>query len=121
MSQQFELTFDEYSLQALETAQYPDIGGSGLPYVVFGLCGEAGEVAEKVKKLYRDTAFTGDVSTLTDEQKDQVAKEAGDCLWYLSELCRQLGVPLSKVAEMNIAKLRARKLGGKINGSGDSR
>lgn len=80
-------------------------------YPALGLAGEAGEVADKVKKWIRDGKF----------DKEAVAKELGDVLWYVAVLSSELGYPLSTIAEMNIDKLSLRKDRGKIQGEGDNR
>jgi NTP pyrophosphatase (non-canonical NTP hydrolase) len=80
------------------------------------MVGEAGEVADKVKKVIRD-----DHGIMTDEKKLEIAKELGDVLWYLAQLSTELGFALDKVAEMNIEKLYSRKERGVISGSGDNR
>ena len=78
--------------------------------------GETGELQEKVKKLYRD--HNGD---LTDERKRAIALEAGDVLWYLSQVAALIGLPLSEVARLNIEKLEDRRTRGVLAGSGDAR
>ena len=109
------MNFTEYQAAALETAVYPD-RGENLYYPAIGLNGEAGEVAEKVKKLMRDHG-----GVLTDEYAESIAKELGDCLWYISEVATQIGASLEAIAQMNIDKLESRKVRGKIQGEGDYR
>jgi NTP pyrophosphatase (non-canonical NTP hydrolase) len=77
-----------------------------------GLVGEAGEVSEKVKKLFRDK------SKFTDEE---VLKELGDVLFYTTALANIFGGSLRKVMEMNMAKLDDREQRGVLKGSGDNR
>ena len=102
------MTFDEYQEFARSTAIYPD--ECKITYPTLGLCGEAGEVAEKVKKHMRDG------KTLVG-----VGLELGDVLWYISALADDLGVTLEEVAQANVDKLRSRMERGKIGGSGDHR
>ncbi len=83
---------------------------------VLGLVDEAGEVAGKLKKLYRDKK-----GILDDDYKKLIAKELGDVLWYLSALSRKLGFSLSEIAEMNLEKLNSRKERGRLHGDGDNR
>lgn len=83
---------------------------------ILGLPGEAGEVADKFKKIIRDQA-----GEITAEDRDEIVKELGDVMWYVALTAEYLGVPLSEVGERNIAKLSSRRERGKIGGSGDNR
>jgi len=85
-------------------------------YPTLGLTSEAGEVAGKVKKIFRDR--NGEV---TDADRDALTLELGDVLWYLAELCTQLGISLDDVAATNIEKLRDRTERGQLAGDGDHR
>lgn len=109
------MTFSEYQQAARTTAQYPQLGNN-VYYPTLGLAGEAGEVAEKIKKLMRD-----DNGTLTDERRQALKKELGDVLWYVAALCSELGLDMNAVAELNVAKLRDRHERGAIQGDGDNR
>lgn len=112
------MTFDEYQKAAHETAIYPD--EIALAYVTMGLAGEAGEIANKVKKIYRDGE--SDVrAEFTARGDESLAKELGDVLWYCAELATVIGVSLGDVAEANLRKLTARKCSGTLGGSGDNR
>ena len=106
---------DTYQDCAADTAVYPVLGHA-IVYPALGLAGEAGEVAEKVKKAMRD-----DGQELTDERRQGIMKELGDVLWYVSEVARQAGFKLSEIAWGNIEKLAERKERGAINGEGDER
>jgi NTP pyrophosphatase (non-canonical NTP hydrolase) len=101
------LTFNAYQKAARRTAIYTD----RITYPTLGLCGEAGEVAEKIKKFMRD-------GVLNDKE---VAKELGDVLWYIANLAEDLGYDLAEIADMNLEKLADRKNRGVIRGSGDNR
>lgn len=81
-----------------------------------GLVGEAGEIANKVKKIMRDEG--GHVSM---DKKSQLADEAGDVFWYLSQLASELGFNLEAIAKRNAAKLSDRAARGVLQGSGDNR
>lgn len=110
------MTFEEYAAAAGATAVYPgrhEFGGRA--YAALGLTGEAGEVAEKVKKLWRDNG------ELTAEVCESVAYELGDVLWYVAAMAYEIGYPLEVVAEMNVDKLRSRRDRGVLAGSGDDR
>ena len=108
-------TFDNYQAMARETAVYPNIG-QNLSYPTLGLCGEAGEVAEKVKKLLRDKDGMSD-NVFIYEMK----RELGDVLWYISNICSELGITLASVAAHNLEKLKKREEENKLHGSGDNR
>lgn len=105
---------NEYQLCALETADYPQ--EMKIVYPTLGLAGESGEVAEKVKKTYRDNNGIWD-----KERKLSAASEVGDCLWYIAVISNDLGFTLQEIAEMNYEKLQSRKKRNKIHGDGDNR
>lgn len=108
------MTFDEYQQFTESTAVYPK--ENGLLYVVLGLCGEAGEIAEKVKKVLRD-----DNAEFTPEKKWEIAMEIGDVFWYCNRLVDELGFDMSEIVEENIKKLNSRKERNVLGGSGDNR
>ncbi len=109
------MNFDEYQTRSRETAIYPD-RGSNYVYPTLGLAGEAGEVAEKVKKVIRDKN-----GIMDQETKEKLSKELGDVLWYVAQLATELDLSLDDVAEANITKLQSRKERGSLSGSGDMR
>ncbi len=109
------MDFNAYQAAARRTAQYPDMGRN-LCYPTLGLAGEAGEVAEKVKKIQRDNGGVVD-----DARREALKKELGDVLWYVAALCSELGFDMNEVAELNVAKLHDRHQRGAIRGSGDDR
>lgn len=112
-----DIEASEYQHRAGETAVYPGIGSTqGLLYTALGLAGEAGEVANKVKKVIRD-----DGGVLTDERRAQIEKEAGGVAWYLAQLSFELGTPLGAIMRENLAILEARQESGTIHGDGDER
>ena len=106
------MNFKEYQTQTKETAIYP----KGFTYPALGLSGEAGEVAEHIKKALRD-----DDGKMTPERKEKLKKELGDVLWYLSQLSTELGLDLAEVAQCNLDKLAGRKSKGTLQGSGSDR
>ncbi len=83
---------------------------------ILGITGEAGETADKFKKIIRDK--DGEMS---DEDKEAIIKELGDVLWYVASIARYLDTSLSEVAEGNIQKLEDRKARNKLHGEGDNR
>jgi NTP pyrophosphatase (non-canonical NTP hydrolase) len=102
------MTFDEYQEFARSTKIYPE--DVKVVYPTLGLCGEAGEVAEKIKKHMRDgRSLVG------------VGLELGDVLWYISALADDLDITLEEIAQANIQKLSDRKERNVISGDGDNR
>ena len=109
------MDLNQYQDKSRATARYPDVGNN-LIYPTLGLAGEAGEVADKVKKVLRDkNGIFGDV------EKEELIMELGDVLWYIAQLSRELGFDLEQVAKSNLRKLSSRSERGKISGSGDNR
>lgn len=107
------MTFDEYQKKALSTAKD---NGVELMHRSLGLAGEAGEVAGKLTKWLRDTK--GDKEKL---DKEDLAKEIGDVLWFTAALADSIGYSLDDIAQNNIDKLTDRNRRGVITGSGDNR
>ena len=103
------MTADFYEERASLTAIYPK--EKALEYLALGLTSEAGEVAGKVKKLIRDGK--GD--------KNAIASEIGDVLWYCAMLAKETKVPLNDIMKDNLKKLYSRKERGTLQGSGDNR
>lgn len=119
---QSPLTLNAYQDAAHDTAIYPEkdaVKESDAPfpfYGVLGLCGEAGEFADKLKKIIRDKN-----GAISEEDKVELLKELGDVLWYVAELSTQLNSDLGAVARMNLKKLWDRQARGVQGGSGDNR
>lgn len=108
------MTLNEYQEAALTTAVYPE--EMRIIYPALGMCGEAGEVADKVKKVIRDNN-----QNFTNDRKHEIAKEIGDVLWYCATMAHDIGFTLQAIAQMNIDKLASRQQRGKLGGSGDNR
>lgn len=106
---QSQLSLNYYQAQAYSLAKYPR--KYAIIYPALGLTGEAGEVAEKVKKWLRDDTFNS----------DDIKKELGDVLWYIAALSADLGFSLEDVAQTNLDKLFSRKERNVLSGSGDNR
>lgn len=107
-------TFEQYQTEAYRTAVYPEHIAD--LYLALGLAGEAGEIANKVKKIYRDKeGFIG------ADDRDALMSELGDVLWYLSVFATQLDIPLESLATQNIEKLKDRARRGVLQGDGDAR
>jgi len=83
---------------------------------ILGLVGEAGELADKYKKIIRDKG-----SVISDADRDELIKELGDVLWYVATLARYLGASFDDVATLNVAKLTDRQRRHLIQGEGDNR
>ena len=105
---------DMYQQVAKTTAIYPR--EQAIIYPTLGLTGEAGEVANKVKKIIRDGTIENHESLI-----QEISAEIGDCLWYISVLADDIGVKLSDIANNNLVKLANRKEKGTIHGSGAAR
>ena len=106
---------ENYQSFVQTTAIYPDSGSKNtyeLMYLAMGLCSESGEVANKIKKIYRD----GSAIPL-----ESLAGELGDVAWYWFNLCNALGLDAKEVLQLNMAKLESRKDRGVLGGSGDTR
>ncbi|MFM9110328.1 MAG: nucleoside triphosphate pyrophosphohydrolase family protein [Prochlorococcaceae cyanobacterium] len=104
-----------YQSRSRATARYPEVGRNPI-YPTLGLCGEAGEVADKVKKVLRD----GD-GRFDEAVQAALKLELGDVLWYVAQLASELGLDLAEVAEANLDKLASRAARNVISGSGDHR
>ena len=109
------MRFREYQQAARRTAIYPD-RGKNIAYPALGLAGEAGEVAEKVKKVIRDNGGVVDAAT-----RAALKKELGDVFWYIAALCDEVGLDMEDVAQSNISKLQDRQQRNVLHGSGDNR
>lgn len=109
------ISFGEYQAAALKTAIYPNRGNNWI-YPALGLVSEAGEVADKFKKIIRDKD-----GVISEEDKLALSKELGDVMWYVAVLAEELGLQLDDVAISNLAKLASRKIRDKLSGSGDDR
>lgn len=106
--------FDDYQRATHATAVcVPD---EDITYLALAFCGEAGEVADKVKKEWRDRDLA-----FSDDTRAAIAAELGDVLWYLSELATALGFTLSEVAHGNLVKIFNRFRRGTVHGEGDNR
>jgi NTP pyrophosphatase (non-canonical NTP hydrolase) len=111
------MEFKEYQEKAKTTAVYKGHGTvQGVEYATLGLAGEAGEIANKVKKIQRD-----DEGEVTASRKQDLFNEIGDVLWYCAALASELGVSLDDIAMNNLVKLAIRKSENQIKGSGDYR
>ena len=109
------MDFKDYQEKSRKTAIYPNLGSNYI-YPTLGLAGETGEVAEKIKKAIRDEA-----GIVSEDRKQDLKKELGDILWYVSQLASELGLNLDEIAEKNIEKLYSRMDRGVLHGSGDDR
>ena len=109
------MTFDSYEKKAAKLSILSD--ELGFDFYVLALAGEVGEIAEKTKKILREQRIP------TDTEWEDMAKELGDVLWYLSNMTHKFlkGKKLSDIAQMNLDKLTSRKKRDKVFGKGDNR
>jgi len=113
------VNFKSYEKAAWSTFKL-DHSPMKIPYLALGIAGEAGEIADKIKKLIRDYG-NGEMPAISKEQAESIKLELGDVLWYVSCLSKALGFSLAEVADANIEKLASRQNRGVIGGSGDNR
>ena len=109
------MDFTDYQTKSRKTAKYPAIGHPVI-YPTLGLTNEAGEVAGKIKKIFRDKE-----GVIGEAEREALKGELGDVLWYLAQVCTELNLTLDEVAEHNLEKLYSRLERGKIGGDGDNR
>jgi NTP pyrophosphatase (non-canonical NTP hydrolase) len=109
------MLISEYQELSRRTATYPS-AGENIVYPTLGLAGEAGEVAEKVKKLLRD-----DGGVMSEERRAALAAELGDVLWYVAQVATEADLDLEEIAQANLDKLLSRRQRGVLSGSGDER
>jgi NTP pyrophosphatase (non-canonical NTP hydrolase) len=109
------MDFSDYQSKSRKTAKYPAIEHPVI-YPVLGLVNEAGEVAGKIKKVFRDK--DGQIS---EETRQALKAELGDVLWYIAQVATELNLSLEEIAGHNIDKLYDRLERGKIQGDGDNR
>jgi NTP pyrophosphatase (non-canonical NTP hydrolase) len=95
------MDFKEYQDQASRTAgSFPETERVRWTLITtLGLCGEAGEVADYLKKVY------GHGHQL---DPNKLKKEIGDVLWYLADICTKYNFSLEEIAQLNVEKLKAR-------------
>lgn len=110
-----QMTMGKYDRVAAMTDKHTICLGP-VPYLVMGLASEAGELAGKIKKVFRDQSGDFDY-----QQREVIAYELGDCLWYLTRLANVMGYDLETIATMNARKLESRYERGVIGGEGDHR
>jgi NTP pyrophosphatase (non-canonical NTP hydrolase) len=111
------MDLDQYQEVASNYAMFPS--DTSLMYLTLGLCGESGEVAEKIKKYVRENGPLQ--NTYPTHYKEALIRELGDVLWYLANLAKVLNVPLNDVARKNIEKIQKRLENNTIKGEGDDR
>jgi len=109
------ITAAVYQEKACETAIFPK--NKAMEYLTLGLTGEAGEIANKVKKFIRDGAAKDEYLA----KRIEIGYEIGDVLWYCAVLAEELDMNLGHIMEKNLEKLADRHKRNKISGSGDNR
>lgn len=111
------MTLKEYQKFTRTTAIYPQ--EQAAEYLTLGLVGEAGEIANKVKKVIRDQDNWSPEQF--EDSRQSVKKEIGDVFWYLVRLVDEMGEDAEQILQTNADKLQSRKDRGVIGGSGDER
>ena len=91
--------FDDYQRQAMRTKNETLSQDEQLLNAIMGMCGESGEAIDLMKKHLAQGA---------ELDIDHLAKEVGDCLWYIALFAEASGISLSEIAQRNVVKLRAR-------------
>ena len=109
------MNLNEYQTLALRTAS-PKEKKNELFHLLLGLCGEAGEIAEKAKKIVRDHD-----SDFSQFDTADLTKELGDVLWHVAVIANYFDIELESVGDTNIKKLASRLERGVLGGSGDNR
>ena len=106
------MNMQDYTIFTRTTAIYPNqTPEQTLAYLGLGLAGEAGEVAEKIKKRIRDGKW----------DLEEVVKEMGDVVWYLTRMADEMQIPWNVIVQRNVEKLSSRKDRDKLGGEGDNR
>ena len=109
------MNFTDYQDESRKTAIYPNLGNNWV-YPLLGLSGEAGELANTLKKVLRDHD-----GRMTEDVLAKVRAEIGDCIWYMANLCTELNLSLGAIAADNLEKLQRRQQRGTLHGSGEDR
>ena len=102
----YGITGGAYQIGACDTAIFPK--EKALEYLTLGLTGEAGEIANKVKKFIRDGASKEEYLA----KRIEIGYEIGDVMWYIAQACIALDITMDDVIETNIEKLESRYPGG---------
>jgi NTP pyrophosphatase (non-canonical NTP hydrolase) len=109
------MEFNAYQEAAWATAIHPN-RGNNVTYPVLGLVSEAGEVADKLKKMMRD-----EDGVLSEERRLAFSQELGDVLWYVAAIATELKLDFESIAEENLRKLKSRQERNLLHGTGDNR
>lgn len=96
------MTLDEYQKESRKSVVYP-YAGSNPVFPALGLAGEAGEIANHVKKAIRD-----DNGAFSERRKGEMKEELGDAMWYIAQIATELGLSLEDIADVNLIKIRKR-------------
>ncbi|KKR42504.1 MAG: hypothetical protein UT76_C0021G0003 [Candidatus Woesebacteria bacterium GW2011_GWB1_40_12] len=111
------MDFNEYQKKSRKHAFYPNQNSpDAFRYLIYGITGEAGELAEHFKHALRDE---GD--ELTEDRKFKIIKELSDVLWYVANICTELGVDFNEIPEVSLKKIEERLKRGTLRGDGDTR
>lgn len=91
------MELDEFQKQALKSVAVPGKGTDALAHRTLGLSGESGEVANRVKKIIRDSS-----GKYTEADVEFLRKKLGDSLYYVAVLAEFFGLTLDEIAEFNV-------------------
>jgi len=118
-----ELSINDYQRIAATYGRYPKIGRGDITYPVLLLCSEAGEVAGKLTKLWRDKGYPDKMSLTdySDDEKLEIVKELGDAQWSLVMVAYEAGFDAEEILRINLEKLEDRRRRNALSGSGDNR
>lgn len=111
-----QTTYGDYQEESKKTRLETHTNDHPIIYPLLGLVNEVGEVAGKVKKVFRDREGVFDSETVR-----AIQDEMGDVLWYFTQVCSDLGIKIDDVAQHNLDKLFSRKDRNTLRGSGDVR
>ena len=111
------MDFNEYQKKSRKHAFYPNQNTpESFRYLIYGVTGEAGELAEHFKHALRD-----ENDEISSERRDKIIKELSDILWYLANICTELGVDFNQIPKTGLEKIEERVKRGTLSGEGDSR
>ena len=111
------MDFNEYQILSRKHAFYPNQNTpDAFRYLIYGITGESGELAEHFKHVLRD-----EEDKISAERKELITKELSDILWYLANICTELNIDFNEIPVIGLNKIDDRVKRGTLGGSGDNR